>query len=91
MAAHLYRVVVDGELGPRYASAFEGITISAHDGMTEMTGSIINPSRLEGLLEWIAGLGLRGAQRDTTRRRERCDHGQPVGAEIGVALDRRTA
>jgi hypothetical protein len=58
MSAHRYRVVVDGELGARYASAFEGMTISAHDGMTEMTGAIIDPAHLQGLLERIAGLGL---------------------------------
>ena len=58
MSAHRYRLVVEGELGPRYASAFEGMTISAHDGMTEMTGSIIDQSPLHGLLERIAGLGL---------------------------------
>ncbi len=58
MSAHRYRVVVKGELGARYASAFEGMTVSAHDGMTEMMGSIIDPSHLQGLLERIAGLGL---------------------------------
>ncbi len=58
MSAHRYRIVVDGELGARYASAFDGMTISAHDGMTEMTGSIIDQSHLQGLLEQIAGLGL---------------------------------
>ncbi len=58
MTAHRYRIVVDGELGARYASAFDGMTISAHDGMTEMTGSIIDQSHLQGLLEQIAGLGL---------------------------------
>ncbi len=59
MAAHPYRLVVDGELGARYASAFDEMTISAHDGITEMTGSIVDPSHLQGLLERIAGLGLR--------------------------------
>ncbi len=58
MSAHRYRVVVEGELGALYASAFEGMAISAHDGMTEMTGSIIDPSHLQGLLERIASLGL---------------------------------
>ena len=53
-----YRLVVKGELGARYASAFEGMTISAHDGITEITGEIIDPSHLQGLLERIAGLGL---------------------------------
>lgn len=58
VAAQQYRVVVKGELGRRYACAFEGMTISAHDGITELTGSIIDPAHLQGLLERIAGLGL---------------------------------
>ena len=58
VTAGQYRVVVKGELGRRYASAFEGMAISAHDGMTELTGSIIDPAHLQGLLERIAGLGL---------------------------------
>ena len=58
MSAHRYRVVVEGELGPRYASAFDGMTLSAHDGRTDITGPIIDPSHLHGLLERIAGLGL---------------------------------
>ena len=53
-----YRIVVKGELGARYASAFEGMTISAHDGITEISGEIIDASHLQGLLERIAGLGL---------------------------------
>ena len=53
-----YRLVVKGELGARYASAFEGMTISARDGMTEITGEIVDPSHLQGVLERIAGLGL---------------------------------
>lgn len=58
MSCQQYRVVVDGELGARYASAFEGMTIAAHDGMTEITGLIIDQSQLQGLLERIAGLGI---------------------------------
>ena len=59
MSGQRYRLIVEGELGPRYASAFEGMTASAHDGMTEITGSIIDQSHLQGLLERIAGLGLK--------------------------------
>jgi hypothetical protein len=58
MSAHRYRVVVVGELGPRYASAFDGMTLFAHGGRTEITGPIIDSSHLHGLLERIAGLGL---------------------------------
>ncbi len=34
------------------------MTISAHDGITEITGEIIDPAHLQGLLERIAGLGI---------------------------------
>jgi hypothetical protein len=34
------------------------MTISAHDGITELTGPIIDPAQLQGLFERIAGLGL---------------------------------
>ena len=34
------------------------MTLSAHDGETEIIGPIIDPSHLQGLLERIAGLGL---------------------------------
>ena len=53
-----YCLVVKGELGPRYASAFDGMTIRAHDGETDITGPIIDQSHLQGLLERIASLGL---------------------------------
>ena len=53
-----YRLVVQGELGARYASAFEEMTIYAHDGITEITGGVIDQSHLHGLFARIAGLGL---------------------------------
>ena len=53
-----YRLVVEGELGPRYASAFDGMTLRAHDGETDITGPIIDQSHLLGLIERIASLGL---------------------------------
>jgi hypothetical protein len=59
MSAQRYCIVVEGELGARYASAFEGMTVSAHDGVTAIAGSISDPSHLHGVLERIAGLGLR--------------------------------
>lgn len=58
MSTHVYRIVVEGELGPRYASAFEGMAVVTRAGMTEITGPIIDPSHLLGQLERIAGLGL---------------------------------
>lgn len=58
MPAQNYRLVVKGELGPRYASAFEDMTISAHDGVTEITGEIIDPSHLQGLIARVTSVGL---------------------------------
>lgn len=58
MSSQRYCVIVDGELGRRYAAAFEGMAISAHDGLTEIEGPVIDSSELLGLLERIAGLGL---------------------------------
>jgi hypothetical protein len=58
MSPHVYRLVVNGELGPRYASAFDGMTISAGGGKTEITGAVVDQSHLHALLERIGGLGL---------------------------------
>ena len=58
MSAHRYRLVVEGELGPRYASAFDGMTLRAHDGETDISGPIIDQSHLLGLVDRIASLGL---------------------------------
>ena len=71
MSTTRYCLVVKGELGARYASAFEGMTVSAHDGITEITGGIIDPAHLQGLLERIAGLGLTLQQRQPARYRKR--------------------
>ena len=53
-----YCLVVDGELGPRYKHAFEGMTLTTGDGKTELIGSIADQAHLHGLLERIASLGL---------------------------------
>jgi hypothetical protein len=58
MSQPRYRLVVNGELGPRYASAFDGMTIHARDGETEITGAIIDQAHLQALLGRIGSLGL---------------------------------
>jgi hypothetical protein len=57
MDRHYYRIVVEGEIGPRYAWAFDGMEISAANGETELTGPV-DQSQLHGLLCQIADLGL---------------------------------
>ena len=58
MSPSCYRLVVKGELVPRYVSAFDGLTLSAHDGQTDIVGAIIDATHPQGLVERIAGLGL---------------------------------
>ena len=58
MDGRRYRVVVDGELGPRYASAFDGMTVEARAGKTEIAGWVRDQSQLQGLLDRIGSLGL---------------------------------
>ena len=58
MPPHNYHLVIKGELGARYASAFEGMAVRARDGMTDISGPITDASHLQGLLERIASLGL---------------------------------
>ena len=55
----LYRIVVRGELGDRYAVAFEGMDIEAKGGRTVLTGEIIDQSHLHGILTRIGDLGLK--------------------------------
>lgn len=58
MSLGRYRIIVGGELGPRYNSAFEDMDVRSANGETEIVGPIVDPSHLQGLLERIAGLGL---------------------------------
>jgi hypothetical protein len=58
MSPQAYRLVVNGELGPRYASAFEGMAIATRGGKTEITGAVVDQAHLQGLLERISSLGL---------------------------------
>ena len=48
MLATRYCLVIYGELGPRYASAFPGMTVRPHDGQTEIFGPVTDPSHLKG-------------------------------------------
>jgi hypothetical protein len=52
-----YRLIIEGELRRRYASAFDAMTVSTRNGTTEITGPTTDPSHRQALLEWIAGPG----------------------------------
>jgi hypothetical protein len=55
----VYRIVVRSELNGRYAVAFEGMEMEARDGVTVLTGKIIDQPQLFGILDRINGLGLK--------------------------------
>jgi hypothetical protein len=53
-----YRIVVEGELGPRYATAFAPMRLETCDGNSELVGPVADQAELQGLLDNIAALGL---------------------------------
>jgi hypothetical protein len=53
-----YRLVVKGELGPRYRNAFEGMELEAGHGETAIVGPVKDQAQLQGLIARIASLGL---------------------------------
>ena len=87
MSPHRYRIVIEGELGPRYASAFDGMTLRADNGETEISGPIIDQSHLQGLLERIAGLGLTLHSLNPLETENAETGGQPHPQPAGVNND----
>ena len=59
MGGDVYRVVVAGELGPLFTSAFDGMTVTAASGKTEIMGPVADQAQLRGLLNRIDDFGLR--------------------------------
>jgi hypothetical protein len=57
--AERYRIVVAGQLGPRYSDAFNGMTVQPLEENTAIVGQIRDQAHLQGVLERIASLGLR--------------------------------
>lgn len=54
-----YRLVVEGEVGPRYSEAFDGMSIECVQGNTVIVGPVADQAQLHGLLDRIASLGLK--------------------------------
>ena len=53
-----YCIVVEGELGPRYAVSFEPMQLVAHNGTTEIVGLVEDDAALQGLIDTVSALGL---------------------------------
>jgi hypothetical protein len=54
----IYRLVARSELSSSYAAAFEGMEMETKDGVTILTGEVIDQPHLYGILDRINGLGL---------------------------------
>ena len=53
-----YRLVVAGELSPRYALAFEGMEVHAGGGRTTISGVVTDQPHLHCLIDRVGDLGL---------------------------------
>jgi hypothetical protein len=54
-----YRIRLDGHLAPRWATWFDGMTLTSdNDGNTVMEGPVVDQSALHGLLNRLRDIGL---------------------------------
>jgi hypothetical protein len=54
-----YEIRIKGHLSPRWATRFDGMTLTARaDGTTVIEGSIVDQAALHGLLNRLGDLGL---------------------------------
>jgi hypothetical protein len=54
-----YRLVIEGQLGPLYTSAFEELELEATGATTALVGPVEDQAQLLGLVERVASLGLK--------------------------------
>jgi len=53
-----YRLVVRGELDPRFAYLFNGLRMERTEGTTVISGEVIDQAQLHGYIQRIEELGL---------------------------------
>jgi hypothetical protein len=53
-----YRIVVNGRLSERFATAFAGMVLEPSGGQTAIVGVVNDQSHLFGILERVRSLGL---------------------------------
>ena len=51
-------ILISGELDQRFASAFEGMTLTTSGGVTELAGPLADQAQLQGVLRQLFDLGL---------------------------------
>jgi hypothetical protein len=53
-----YRIVLSGELGDDFAFLFGDLLLERADGMTVLTGRVLDQAQLHGLLDQAQNLGI---------------------------------
>ncbi len=57
--AQRYEIRIQGHLGPRWASRFDGMNLTAEDdGTTVIRGPVVDQAALHGLLQTLRDLGI---------------------------------
>jgi hypothetical protein len=51
-------ILLTGELDQRFDAAFEGMTLTAADGVTRLSGPLADQAQLQGVLRQLFDLGL---------------------------------
>ena len=53
-----YEIRLQGRLDPRWAGRFDGMTLTTGDGITVLTGAVVDQAALHGLLHQLRDIGL---------------------------------
>ena len=53
-----YEIRLQGRLDPRWATRFDGMTLTTGDGFTLLRGSVVDQAALHGLLHQLRDIGL---------------------------------
>jgi hypothetical protein len=58
VAERTYRLVVQGELSDTIGVAFDGLTLTRHNGNTTLAGTIRDQAELQGFIRRVSDFGL---------------------------------
>jgi hypothetical protein len=55
---HCYRIVLRGELSPRFRALFENMSLDCAGGNTVLVGDLVDQADLAGVLNQVQAIGL---------------------------------
>jgi hypothetical protein len=55
---HCYRIVLRGELSPRFRDFFENMSLESADGHSVLVGDLVDQADLAGVLNQVQATGL---------------------------------